>query len=332
MHSSVIYLSVIIVVLALLFDFINGFHDSANAIATSVSTRVLSMKWAVIMSASFNFLGAFMNERVAKIIGDGIVNPNLISPTVIIVAILSAIIWDLFTWYFAIPSSSSHALIGSLVGAAIVYQTSFSVVNWTTFFIRIVIPLFLSPILGFVFGYLFMIGLQWMLRYTKPSTVSGFFSKAQICSAMLIAINHGGNDAQKSMGVIAMALVSGGLISNFHIPIWVKGACALAMALGTFVGGYKIIKTMGMNMAKLSPVNGFAAETTAAAVIFSSTMMNDPVSTTQIISSSIMGVAASHRISSVKWMIVKNVLWTWLVTIPVCILISSIFSLILKIL
>ncbi|MFT8314762.1 MAG: inorganic phosphate transporter [Clostridium sp.] len=332
MHSSVIYLSVIIVVLALLFDFINGFHDSANAIATSVSTRVLSMKWAVIMSASFNFLGAFMNEKVAKIIGDGIVNPNLISPTVIIVAILSAIIWDLFTWYFAIPSSSSHALIGSLVGAAIVYQTSFSVVNWTTFFIRIVIPLFLSPILGFVFGYLFMIGLQWMLRYTKPSTVSGFFSKAQICSAMLIAINHGGNDAQKSMGVIAMALVSGGLISNFHIPIWVKGACALAMALGTFVGGYKIIKTMGMNMAKLSPVNGFAAETTAAAVIFSSTMMNDPVSTTQIISSSIMGVAASHRISSVKWMIVKNVLWTWLVTIPVCILISSIFSLILKIL
>lgn len=317
MHSSVIYLSVIIVVLALLFDFINGFHDSANAIATSVSTRVLSMKWAVIMSASFNFLGAFMNEKVAKIIGDGIVNPNLISPTVIIVAILSAIIWDLFTWYFAIPSSSSHALIGSLVGAAIVYQTSFSVVNWTTFFIRIVIPLFLSPILGFVFGYLFMIGLQWMLRYTKPSTVSGFFSKAQICSAMLIAINHGGNDAQKSMGVIAMALVSGGLISNFHIPIWVKGACALAMALGTFVGGYKIIKTMGMNMAKLSPVNGFAAETTAAAVIFSSTMMNDPVSTTQIISSSIMGVAASHRISSVKWMIVKNVLWTWLVTIPV---------------
>lgn len=332
MHSSVIYLSAIIVVLTLLFDFINGFHDSANAIATSVSTRVLSMKWAIIMSASFNFLGAFMNEKVAKIIGDGIVNPNLISPTVIIVAILSAIIWDLFTWYFAIPSSSSHALIGSLVGAAIVYQTSFSVVNWTTFFIKILIPLFLAPILGFVFGYLFMISLQWMLRYTRPSAVSGFFSKAQIFSAMLIAINHGGNDAQKSMGVIAMALVSGGLVSSFYIPIWVKGACALAMALGTSVGGYKIIKTMGMNMAKLAPVNGFAAETSAAAVIFSSTMMNAPISTTQIISSSIMGVAASHRISSVKWIIVKKILWAWLVTIPVCILISSVFSLILKIL
>ncbi|WP_010237705.1 inorganic phosphate transporter [Clostridium arbusti] len=332
MHNSAIYLSVVIVVLALIFDFINGFHDSANAIATSVSTRVLSMKSAVIMSASLNFLGAFMNEKVAKTIGDGIVNPVLISPTVIIVAIISAIIWNLLTWYFGIPSSSSHALIGSLVGAAIVYQTSFAVVNWTTFFIRIVVPLFLSPIVGFIFGYLVMIALQWILKSTRPSSVSGFFSKAQIFSAMLMAINHGGNDAQKSMGVIAMALVSGGLVSTFHIPIWVKGACALAMALGTSIGGYKIIKTMGMNMAKLAPVNGFAAETSAAVVIFSSTMMNAPVSTTQIISSSIMGVAASHRISSVRWIIAKNILWAWVVTIPVCMLIASILSLLLKVL
>lgn len=332
MHSSVIYLSIIIVVLALIFDFINGFHDSANAIATSVSTRVLSMKWAIIMSALLNFIGAFMNEKVAKTIGDGIVNTNLISPSVIIIAICSAIIWDLSTWYLAIPSSSSHALIGSLIGASIVYQTSFSVVNWTIFFIRVVIPLFLSPIVGFIFGYLFMIILQWILRRVKPSTVSSFFAKAQITSAMLMALNHGGNDAQKSMGVISMALVSGGLISNFYIPTWVKGSCALAMALGTSIGGYKIIKTMGMNMAKLAPVNGFAAETSAAAVIFSSTMMNAPVSTTQIISSSIMGVAASHRLSSVRWIIAKNILWAWIITIPVCILISSIMSLIVKIL
>lgn len=332
MHNFVIYLSVTIVILALIFDFINGFHDSANAIATSVSTRVLSMRWAIIMSAFMNFIGAFMNEKVAKTIGDGIVNVNLISPIVIIAAILSAIIWDLLTWYLGIPSSSSHALIGSLIGSAVVYQTSFTAVNWVIFFVRIIIPLFLSPIIGFIFGYLFMIILKWILRRTKPSDVTAFFGKAQICSAMLMALNHGGNDAQKSMGVISMALVSGGLIADFYIPIWVKASCALAMALGTCVGGYKIIKTMGMNMAKLSPVNGFAAESGAAIVIFSSTMMNSPVSTTQIISSSIMGVAASNRLSSVRWIIAKNILWAWIITIPACILISSIIALILKVL
>lgn len=332
MHNSITYLSAIIVSLALIFDFINGFHDSANSIATSVATRVLSMRWAIIMSASFNFLGAFINDNVAKTIGDGIISPILISPTVIVVAIISAIIWDLLTWYFGIPCSSSHALIGSLIGAAIVYQTSFSVINWTIFLIRVVIPLLLSPLIGFVFGYLFMISLQWILRYTRPSRVSRFFSKAQICSAMFMAINHGANDAQKSMGVISMALVSGGLISTFYIPMWVKGACALAMGLGTSIGGYKIIKTMGMNMAKLAPVNGFAAETSAAAVIFSSTMMHAPVSTTQIISSSIMGVAASHRLSSVRWITAKNILWAWVFTIPVCILMGGILSLLLKIL
>ena len=330
MPSSIIYLTALIVVLALTFDFINGFHDSANAIATSVSTRVLSMKSAVLMSAAMNLLGAFMNEKVAKTIGEGIINPSLIAPSVIIVAIISAIIWDLVTWYFGIPSSSSHALIGSLVGAAIVYQSSVTVVDWLAFFQKIIIPLFLSPILGFFFGYMFMIALKWILRKSRPSSVTKFFSKAQIVSAMFMALNHGGNDAQKSMGVITMSLVSAGFLTKFAVPIWVTLSCALAMALGTSFGGYKIIKTMGMNMARLAPVNGFAAETGAAVVIFSATMMNAPVSTTQIISTSIMGVAASQRFSSVRWIIAKSIIWAWVITIPACVLMASILSLILK--
>ncbi|MDD3224068.1 MAG: inorganic phosphate transporter [Clostridium sp.] len=330
MPSSIIYLTVLIVILALTFDFINGFHDSANAIATSVSTRVLSMRWAIIMSASMNLLGAFINDKVAKTVGDGIVSPSLMSPSVIIVAIVSAIIWDLITWYAAIPSSSSHALIGSLIGAAIVYQTSFSVVNWANFLGKVILPLILSPIFGFLFGYIFMILLEWILRKSKPSFVSKFFSKAQIASAMFMALNHGGNDAQKSMGVITMSLISAGFLKSFVVPTWVKFACAAAMALGTSFGGYKIIKTMGMNMAKLAPVNGFAAETSAAGVILTATIMDAPVSTTQIISTSIMGVAASQRFSSVKWILAKEIVLAWIITIPCCALIASVLSLMLK--
>lgn len=333
MLSPIILYTIVIVILALIFDFINGFHDSANAIATSVSTRVLSMRAAVIMSAIANLLGAFISEKVAQTIGDGIVTPSLISPSVIIIAIIGAILWDLLTWYYGIPSSSSHALIGSLIGAAIVYQTSFKVVNWIGFLTKVIIPLIASPIIGFIFGYAFMILLQWVLRKARPSNVTKFFSKAQIVSAMFMALNHGGNDAQKSMGIITMSLVSGGLISHFYVPIWVKAACAVSMALGTSVGGYRIIKTMGMNMAKLAPVNGFAAETGAAAVIFSATMLfHAPVSTTQIISTSIMGVAASKRVSSVRWMVAKNILMAWIVTIPACAIISGIISLLLKLL
>lgn len=312
-----------IVVLALCFDFINGFHDSANAIATSVSTRVLSMKAAVIMSAVLNFVGAFINDKVAKTVGDGIVDPFKISPKVIIVALIAAIMWDLITWYIGIPSSSSHALIGGLIGAAIVYKSSFGVINWATFLERVVVWLFMSAIIGFLVGYIIMIALQWILRKSRPSTVTKFFSKAQIVSAMLMALNHGGNDAQKSMGVITMALMSSGVLSTFSVPDWVKALCALAMALGTSFGGYKIIKTMGMNMARLAPVNGFAAETGAAAVIFTATMFHAPVSTTQIISTSIMGVAASNRMSSVRWMLAKNIVVAWVVTMPVCALIAG---------
>lgn len=322
MLNGAIGLTIIIVILAVGFDFINGFHDSANAIATSVSTRVLTMRQAVIMSAALNLVGSFINVKVAATIGSGLINPVSISQVVVIAGLLGAIIWNLITWYYGIPSSSSHALIGGLIGAAIAYKGSLSVVDWINFFWKVILWLIMSPIIGFIIGFIIMNLLNSSLKSVKPASVTKFFSKAQICSAALMALNHGGNDAQKSMGVISMALLSGGLVTQFHVPLWVKVTCAAAMALGTSTGGYRIIKTMGINMAKLAPVNGFAAETGAAAVIFTATMFNSPVSTTHIISSSIMGVAASKRLSSVRWVLAKNIVWAWVLTIPVCAMIS----------
>lgn len=330
MLSTTMFITITIVILALAFDFINGFHDTANAIATSVSTRVLTPKTAITMSAVLNLIGALISVEVAKTVGSDIVNPNLISQTVVAAALLSAIVWNLLTWYFGIPSSSSHALIGGLLGSSIVYKSSFAIVNWHNFLVKIVLWLFLSPIIGFIAGYLFMIAMNWLLRPFRPKTVSKFFSKAQIASAALMAFNHGANDAQKSMGIISMALLSGGLITTFHVPFWVKISCALAMALGTSIGGWKIIKTMGLSMAKLAPVNGFAAETGAAAVIFTATMLHAPVSTTHIISTSIMGVGASKRLSSVKWIVAKNIVWTWVLTIPICSLLAALLMWIIK--
>ncbi|MDS1030163.1 inorganic phosphate transporter [Bacillota bacterium LX-D] len=317
-------LIVVVVILALAFDFINGFHDTANAIATSVSTRVLSPRAAIIMSASLNFLGAFISVKVAHTIGSGIVDPELISQNVVVAALLGAIIWNLLTWYFGLPSSSSHALIGGLLGAAIIYRNSLFVVSWSTLFWKVMLWLILSPVIGFIVGFIFMTILNWILRPLRPATVTNIFSKAQIISAALMALNHGGNDAQKSMGIITMALLSGGVIAQFEVPLWVKLSCALMMALGTSMGGWKIIKTMGMNMARLAPVNGFAAETGAAAVIFTATMLHAPVSTTHIISTSIMGVGAAKRLSSVKWIVAKNIVWAWVLTIPICACLSGI--------
>lgn len=313
-NSMIIIITIVIV--ALVFDFINGFHDSANAIACSVSTRVLTLKQAVIMSALLNFVGAFMNVKVAKTIGSGIVDPNSIVLEVIIAALVGAIVWNIITWYFGIPSSSSHALIGGLVGSAIMYKKSFIIVHWASLFSKVIIWLVLSPVIGFFIGLVLMNVINMTLRNTRPATVSKIFSKAQIGSAMLIALNHGGNDAQKSMGIITMALVSAGFLPQFAVPTWVKVSCALAMALGTSLGGKKIIKTMGSRMAKIAPVNGFTAEIGASAVIFSATMLNAPVSTTHIITGSIMGVGASKRLSAVRWAVAKEIVTAWLLTIP----------------
>lgn len=330
MPSYIFSLTAVIVILALAFDFINGFHDTANAIATSVSTKVLTPRQAITMAAVLNLVGALISTKVAHTIGSGIIAPNSVTQTVIMAALVGAIIWNLITWYFGIPSSSSHALIGGLLGAGITYAGGFSVVNWSTFFSKVIFWLFLSPILGFIVGYLVMIGMNWILRPFSPRKVSGFFSKAQIASAAFMAFNHGLNDAQKSMGIISMALVSGGFITTFDVPMWVKLSCALSMALGTSIGGWKIIQTMGLKMAKLAPVNGFAAETGAAAVIFTASMLNAPVSTTHIISTSIMGVAASKRVSSVRWIVAKNIVWAWVLTIPVSAAISALVMLALK--
>ncbi|WP_125154629.1 inorganic phosphate transporter [Clostridium rectalis] len=331
MLSGTFTLTIIIVILALTFDFINGFHDSANAIATCVSTRVLSMRQAVLMSAIFDFIGAFTNVKVAQTIGKGLINPESISQNVVIVGLVSAIIWNVFTWYFGLPSSSSHALIGGLIGSAIAFSKSLCIINWSNFFWKVVLWLFLSPIIGFIAGYIFMSILNIILRKQRPATVTKIFSKAQVVSAMMMALNHGSNDAQKSMGVITMALMSGGIINEFHIPLWVKISCATAMALGITVGGEKIIKTMGHNIAKLTPVNGFAAETGAAAVIFTATMFNAPVSTTHIISTSIMGVSASKRFSSVRWNIASNIVKAWVITIPVCVVIAMAITSFMKV-
>lgn len=329
MHN-VMTITLIIIVLALIFDFINGFHDTANAIATSVATRVLTMGQAVLMCAVFNFLGAFMSVAVAKTIGADMITTSGTTQAVIIAALIGAILWNLITWYYGIPSSSSHALIGGLLGAAIISSGGISVVHWSNFFIKVVLWLFLSPVIGFIVGYLIMNLMNVILRKARPATVTKIFSKLQIVSAMLMALNHGGNDAQKSMGVITMALLSAGTISVFAVPTWVKAACAFSMAMGTAIGGKKIIKTMGVNMAKLAPVNGFAAETGAAAIIFTATMLHAPVSTTHIISTSIMGVGASKRMSSVKWGVAKNIVWAWVITIPCCALLSGIILFVIK--
>ena len=334
MPSFVLVVTISIVVLALSFDFINGFHDTANAIATSVATRVLTPRQAIAMSAVLNFIGAFISVSVAKTVGSDIIYTHMVAEYVVIGALIGAIAWNLITWYYGIPSSSSHALIGGLMGSAIVYnlvqhKNGLAAVQWGNLLEKVVLPLILSPILGFGIGFLFMIGLNWILRKMRPATVTKVFSKAQIASAAAMAFNHGLNDAQKSMGVISLALFTGGIISTFYIPWEVKVACALAMALGTSIGGWKIIKTMGVNMAHLAPVNGFAAETSAAVIIFAASMFKAPVSTTHIISTAIMGVGASKRLTSVRWSVAKQIVWAWVFTIPVSAIISGTVMLLL---
>lgn len=327
---SSLTLTVIIVIIAIVFDTINGFHDSANAIACCVSTRVMTMREAVLMSASLNFMGAFMSVKVAETVGNGIVNPNDVTQEVIIAALMGAIIWNLITWYFGIPSSSSHALIGGLVGSAVVYKSSFVIINWSGLFWKVILWLILSPIIGFIVGYIFMNIMNLVLRNTRPRVVTKVFSKAQIFSAMLVALNHGGNDAQKTMGIITMTLVSAGFLAEFSVPLWVKICCALSMALGTSLGGKKIIKTMGSKMAKMAPINGFSAEMGASAVIFTATMFDAPVSTTHIITTAIMGVGSAKRFSAVRWSVAKDIVVTWIFTIPSCAVISGILIFLLS--
>ena len=322
MPSSLI-ITIFIVIFAVAFDFINGFHDTATAVATSIATRALTPRSAIIICSIFNFLGAFTGTAVAKTVGDNIVSHTLTPQWVIMCVLISSIIWNLLTWYFGIPSSSSHALIGALVGGGIAYNNSFSAVNWYNLFHSVILWLFLSPVIGFAIGYILMTILNLILKPFNRGKVNRLFLKLQILAGAFMAFNHGGNDAQKSMGIITMALLSGGLISVFEVPSWVVFACALAIALGTSIGGKKIIKTMGSGMTKLTPVNGFAAQTGAASVILSATLFDAPVSTTHIITTTIMGVGATKTIKSVKWGVAKNIVWAWVLTIPITAALSA---------
>jgi inorganic phosphate transporter, PiT family len=337
-------MTVVILVLlaALAFEYINGFHDAANAIATVVSTRVLTPRQAIMMAAVFNLLGAFLGVGVAKTIGAGLVDTSVITLTTVLAALVAAILWNLLTWWLGLPSSSSHALIGGLCGAALATTGgNWSVMHWSIvkpdgshagLWPKVVLPMFSSPIIGFVVAALVMALLYILLRKATPHLVNRLFGKLQLVSAGVMALSHGSNDAQKTMGIMALALFTGtkagvfdGLpgwldflrSDQFVVHDWIIFSCALMMAAGTAGGGWRIIRTMGHKMVKLQPVHGFAAETSAAAVILAGTHFGIPLSTTHVISTSIMGVGSVKRFSAVKWGVVGRIVWAWVLTLPV---------------
>ena len=310
-------LLVAIVLIALVFDFTNGAHDSANAIATVVSTKVLSPRVAVCMAACLNLGGAFLGTEVAQTIGAGIVEPDIVAGCHILVmaALMGAIFWNLLTWYFGLPSSSSHALIGGLIGSAIAYR-GWATPSYDSILKKVVLPLVLSPVAGFLMGYLLMLALSWLFMRSHPRTVNNAFKKLQILSSAFMATSHGLNDAQKTMGIIALALLTFHQIPTIHVPFWVTAACSLAMGLGTAMGGWKIVKTMGHKIFKLEPVHGFAAETSASLVIMGASALGMPISTTHTISTTVIGVGASKRLSAVRWGVAGNLVVAWVLTIP----------------
>lgn len=325
MHDSLI---VFLVIIALFFDYTNGFHDSANAIATVVSTRALSPRVALLMAALLNVVGAFFTTRVAATVGKGIIPPEAVNERIILAALLGAIVWNLLTWYLGLPSSSSHALIGGIAGAGL-FSAGFQSVHWKTILIKVLAPACWSTVLGLLAGFILMNVLNRIFFRSSPSFVNKTFRKLQIFSAAGMAFAHGTSDAQKTMGIITMALVSGGFLKDFTIPPWVIYLCALVMGLGTAAGGWRIIKTMGMRVIKIDPIQGFSAETCAASSILLAAHLGMPVSSTHVISSAIMGVGASRRLSAVRWGVAGNIITAWLVTIPASGFLAGLFTLFL---
>ncbi|MEG0284005.1 MAG: inorganic phosphate transporter [Erysipelotrichales bacterium] len=309
---------VLVIIVALIFEFINGFHDTANAIATSVYTRALTPKRAIILAACLNFVGALASDKVAKTITHGLVGGVELEQYVILSALIGAIIWNLITWWKAIPSSSSHALIGSLIGATMVYTLSTEYVLWDGFFNKVILPLVTSPFIGLLFGFALMKLIFTLCANIPYGQSSRIFSKLQVLSAGLVAFSHGNNDAQKTMGIITLALISGGVLgADADVPLWVKVACAATMAAGTSVGGWKIMKAMGRGVTRLDPASGFAAQTASALVIESMSFLGAPISTTQVITTSVMGVGSARRLSAVKWGVAQSIIIAWVVTIPI---------------
>src|SRR5256886_3056819 len=313
----------LIILVALAFDFINGFHDAANSIATVVSTRVLSPRVAVVWAAFFNFVAAFgLGVHVATTIGKGVVDPAAMTNLVVVAALAGAIVWDLITWYYGLPVSSSHALIGGLVGAALAAAGA-RVLVWSGIQ-KIVIFIVLSPVVGMLLGFLFMVAVMWLARNATPMRVDRVFRRLQLVSAALYSLGHGTNDAQKTMGVIAVLLFSNGLPgAPVHVPRLGILAAHAAIAAGTLVGGWRIVKTMGMRITKLQPVGGFCAETAAAISILGASFGGIPVSTTHTISGAIMGVGATRRLSAVRWGGAARILWAWVLTIPAAAIVAG---------
>jgi inorganic phosphate transporter, PiT family len=304
-----------VLALAILFDYINGFHDTANAIATSVSTRALSPQWAIAMSATANFLGALTGTEVAKTIGAGLIDQQFEGQLVVAAALLGAITWNLITWRLGIPSSSSHALIGGLLGAVAV-AAGFGAWKLEGIRDKVLLPLVGSPIAGFVVGLILMVIIFNVFVRAHPKTMNDRFRRLQVLSAAYMAFSHGSNDAQKTMGVMTLALVTAGVIPEFRVPLWVIVIAASAISFGTAAGGWRIIKTMGTKVVKLDPVHGFAAETTAASIIFAASQLGMPVSTTHVISSAILGVGSSDRFNAVRWGVARRIGIAWVVTLP----------------
>jgi inorganic phosphate transporter, PiT family len=306
-----------VILAAMVFDYTNGFHDAANAIATSVSTRALTPRVALGIAAIGNFIGAHFGGAVAKTVGSGIVvlPTGMAALGVVLAGVLGAITWNLLTWWFGIPSSSSHALIGGLLGAAAV-AAGFGTWNMDGIIGKVLIPLVSSPILGFLIGFGLMVLLLNLFRHAHPRIMNDRFRKLQVISAAYMAFSHGSNDAQKTMGIMTLALVTAGVIPDFHVPIWVILLAATAISLGTAIGGWRIIRTMGTRVVKLDPVHGFAAETTAATIIFGASHFGMPVSTTHVISSAIMGVGATGRLSAVRWGVARSIVTAWVLTLP----------------
>jgi PiT family inorganic phosphate transporter len=331
-----------VLLVALVFEYINGFHDTANAIATVVSTKVLTPRKAVLWAAFWNLLGALAGTAVATTIGQGLVDTHAVTMTTVLAALVGAIIWNLFTWWLGLPSSSSHALIGGLCGAALAATNDrWSVLKWSIvdangshsgLWPKIVLPMFSSPAAGFAIGMMFMFLLLVLMRRATPHLVSVIFRKAQLVSSGFLGFSHGSNDAQKTMGIITLAMFTGtqtGVFNDvpdwlaflrtpvFDVPVWVKVACALTMASGTAAGGWRIIRTMGHKMVRLQPIHGFASETTASLIIHGASTIGIPISTTHVMATSIMGVGATERFSAVKWGIVERIVWAWVLTLPV---------------
>ncbi|MFE8696207.1 anion permease [Cytobacillus sp. FJAT-53684] len=323
-------ITILIVVMALTFDFINGFHDTANAIATAVSTKALKPRHAIILAAVMNFVGAMTFTGVAKTITKDIVDPFTLEngSLVILAALISAVFWNLLTWYYGIPSSSSHAIIGSIAGAAIA-AAGFAALNYQGF-LKIIQALIFSPLIAFTVGFIVYSIFKVVFKHNNLTKTNRNFRIIQIFTAALQSYTHGTNDAQKAMGIITMALIANNYVTDTDIPFWVQFSCALAMGLGTSVGGWKIIKTVGGKIMKIRPVNGVAADLTGAMIIFGSTLIHLPVSTTHVISSSILGVGSAHRLKGVKWGTAQRMLITWVITLPISATIAGLIYLLLN--